>query len=146
MNRDTARAALLQAAILKELAAADDHTREELRAELAPGDRVAVPDLGFVQMTQPRKGWRVADYTALNAWIETNCPEAIVSVTQVSPAFVSSLLKSGEYVTSDGEVLTPDGIGAVEGQPTLRVSPTDAAHEQARVILGRLDVAAIEAD
>ena len=136
--RDTARRALMEAAILKELAARNEVTREDLRtADLEPGDKLNVSDLGYVQVTNPKPTLKVVDWTALTKWIEDNAPDVgIITRTEVSSYFVAQLLKSGEWINADGEVLTPDGIGLVQGAPTLRVAPSDAAHAAARELLG----------
>jgi hypothetical protein len=134
--RDDARRALLEAAILRELSAAADNTRESLSGEMEAGDRITVADLGYALVTKPRKTWRVVDHGAFAKWVETHAPEQIITVTQVSPGFMRRMCDVGEYVNADGEVLTPDGIGAVTGTPQLRIAPTDAAHELARSWLG----------
>lgn len=136
--RDVARRALLEAAILKELAERNEVTREDLRAaDLEPGDKLNVGDLGYVQVTNPKPTMKVVDWTALTKWIEDNAPDVgLITKVEVSSYFVAHLLKAGEWVNGDGEVLVPDGIGLVQGQPTLRVAPSDAAHEAARELLG----------
>lgn len=137
--RDVARRALLEAAILKELTEANAATRDELTAAgMEPGDKVSAGDLGYVQITSPKPVLKVVDWTALTKWIENNAPDqGIITEVKVSAHFVAQLIKAdGEYVTSDGEVLQADGLGLMASQPTLRVVPSDAAHEAARELLG----------
>lgn len=135
--RDIGRRALLEAAVLKELAELNDETRQQLKeAGLEPGDRVKVGALGHVQMTDPQPSLRVVDWTAFTKWVEDHAPEAFIHKVELSSAFVAQLLKAGEYITAEGEVLIPDGIGTVAGTPQLRVAPSDVAHEMARGFIG----------
>lgn len=142
MSKELARVAIMEAAILKELGAANDHTRQALGEILEPGDRMAVTvdghDLGYVQRTKPRKVWKVQEWGEFTRWVEQHAPDQIVTTTQVSPAFIQRLLSVGEYITAEGEVLIPDGLGASETTSQLRVSPSDDAHELARSILNRV--------
>ena len=72
-------------------------------------------DLGMVYMTKPTTSVRVVDQAAFLAWVSEHAPGAIVTrtVTEVSPAWVKSILAKG--CTDDGEV--PDGLGEVTGKP-----------------------------
>lgn len=137
--RDIARRALLESAILRELTAANEDTRHELAADLEPGDRVTVGDLGAVQVTKPRRGWAVVDWPALTRWVERHAPDALLTVTtlKVNPAFIAAVVAAGGEWTDPqtGEILTPDGMGITGGSPQLRVNPSDAATEAARVLL-----------
>lgn len=135
-DRALARRALLESAILKELAEANADTRAQF--DLEPGDRVAVEGLGYVQVTKPKPSLLVVDWPAFTRWVETYAPERIITTTTIDPGLISVVTRTGEYVNPDGEVLVPDGVGTVPGTPQLRVSPTDAAHELARGLLGRL--------
>ena len=137
--RDVARRALLEAAILKELTEANAATRDELsQSGMEPGDKVSAGDLGYVQITSPKPVWKVVDLAALTKWIEDNAPDmGIITRVEINRHFVAQLVKAGgEFVTADGEVLQADGLGLVSGQPTLRVVPSDQAHEAARQLLG----------
>ena len=139
-DRSLARRALLESAILKELDALNADTRAALSSSgLEPGDRVTVADLGHVLMTNPKPTRRVVDWPALIAWVEQHAPEQIIQPPpQIAPGFIAALTKTGEYISADGEVLVPDGIGTVAGQPRLTVSPSDQATDVARGLLGRM--------
>ena len=144
---ELARRAVLEASILGELADANDNTRRALYEALRAGERVPVTvdghALGHALVTNPQETWKVQDWSALTRWVEANVPDRMVTkvttTTEVDPAYVAQLLRnSGEHVTDDGEVLYPDGIGASKGTPRLTVNPTDAAHEVARTLIGRM--------
>lgn len=139
-TRDLAWRAILEAAILRELATANEDTRAELAAQIEPGDRVTVGDLGAVQVTKPRRGWAVVDWPALTHWAEQRgIPGAILTVTttKLNPAFVAALVKSGGVWTDPetGEDVDVPGMGITGGAPQLRVVASDEATEAARVLL-----------
>jgi hypothetical protein len=131
--------AVLQAAILHVLKDADAETRDELRAVLESGDAVSVDgsDLGRVRRDKPAHRWQIVDPNAYQAWVQKYIPTAVVMVAQVSSAFTSGLLKSGEWVNPEtGEILHPDGLELVESEGRLVVTTTDAATEWAREVVG----------
>ena len=142
-DRDLARRAILESAILKELDALNADTRGALaESGMQPGDRVTVGDLGYVQVTNPRPSRRVVDWAALTRWVEQHAPDQIITTTQISPSFIKAVVASGEYTSpTTGEVLEPDGVGTVPGTPQLRVVPTGVAQEAARALLGALPLA-----
>lgn len=135
-DRDLYRRGLLEKAILDELSTANEQTRDEMRQDMLPGDKVAVPGLGYVQVTVPKPSLQVVDWAAFTAWANEHCPEAFVTQIVMSKPWLAQLLKTGEYIDEAGEVLVPDGVGTVQGTPQLRVVPTDEAHELARGLLG----------
>lgn len=139
--RDLARRAILESAILGELTQANRATREELaEAGMAPGDKLNVPGLGYVQITNPAGSLQVVDWTALTKWIEDNAPDqGLITKVEVSSAFVKHLIsQDGEFTDpGTGECITVPGFGKVAGKPALRVVPSDEAAEVARGILGR---------
>lgn len=137
--RDIAKRALLEAAILGELAEANQQTREQLaEAGMEPGDKVTAGDLGYVQITSPKPALKVVDWSELGKWIEDNAPDqGLVTKVEVSQYFVKKVLADGgQWINADGEVLEVPGLGVVAGASQLRVVPSDAAHETAREILG----------
>lgn len=135
-EREQARILIMQKAILDELSTADEETRGGMREVMLPGDKIAVPGLGYVQMTTPRPSLQVVDWTAFTKWVEDNAPEAFITQVVMSKHWLAELLKAGEYVAEGGVVLVPDGLGVVEGTPQLRVVPSDEAHDRARALLG----------
>lgn len=136
-DRDKARRALLEKAILDELSEANESTREAVREGMVPGDKLQVPGLGYVQMSDPKPSWRVVDEQAFAAWASNHAPEAFIQITVMSTHWRKQVLRDGEYTDPEsGEVLTPDGIGKVAGSPVLSVHPSDAAHELARKFVG----------
>lgn len=135
-TRGVARRALLEKAILDELGTANEQTREEMRQDMLPGDKIAVPDLGYVQVTVPKPSLQVVDWDAFLKWANNNCPDAFVTQVVLSKPWLAQLLKTGEYIDENGVVLAPEGVGIVQGTPQLRVVPSDEAHEVARGLLG----------
>lgn len=99
---------------------------------------VTLPDgakVGTVTLTEPSAGAVVTDPDALDAWIATAYPHAVVHVpahTEVPASFRDSLLKhatvteSGELVDEQGEVMC--GVAwRAGGEPTsMRIAPLTA--------------------
>ena len=136
---DWVRRALGEKAILDAATALNQDTRAALAASMKAGERqpceIDGVDLGMVYMTKPTTSTRVVDPVAFQAWVSEHAPGAIVTrtVTEVSPAWVKSILAKG--CTDDGEV--PDGLAEVTGRPTLTVKPTDHAKALARGLVQR---------
>lgn len=139
-TRDVAKRALIEKAILDELAQAAGCTRDELSAQdLQPGDRVTVDDLGYVLMTNPKPVYKVTDWTALTKWIEDYAADwGLVVQTSVSQAWVKKVLADGGEWTDpeSGEVFQVPGLGMERSAPQLRVAPSEQAAVRARSILG----------
>lgn len=138
---DKARQALLEAAVIKEASKRNGHTRGELNALVKPGERfMADDDLGVVSKTNPKAGWVVTDMDALQKWVAEHAPSNLLTqtttTTYVAPAFLAELQKTGECIVEGGEVVVPDGIEKTKGNPTLRVEPSERAHELAAMWLG----------
>jgi hypothetical protein len=79
---------------------------------------VAGQVIGHVTMTKGRKSARVANETALLAYVKAHHPTEVETLEQIRPAFLKQLLddaqKKGAMVDSDGVVI--DGlIDVVEG-------------------------------
>lgn len=135
-DRAAVTRAVREAAILAALESAHGETRAEL--DLQPGERIKADDgLGSVLRTEPRKVWKVVDAAAFSRWVEEHAPAQIITIRQVRDSFVKQMQRDGEYIDGNGEVLTPDGLGISAAPSQLRVSPSDAAHEAARALLGR---------
>lgn len=144
-DRDLARRAVLESAVLDVLSEAYDETRVALRSGMQEGDRLKITaddgtDLGQVYVTSPKGGGAyIYDFSALMLWVEKHCPEYLVTTTTVSTTFRDRLLRAGgEWLDeATGEVLTPDGMGT-KPRPTgsLTVKPTEAATDVARRLLG----------
>ena len=136
---DLVRRALAEKAILDAATALNQDTRTSLSASMKAGERqpceIDGVDLGMVYMTKPTTSARVVDQEAFMAWVAEHAPGAIVTrtVTEVSPAWVKSILAKG--CTDDGEV--PDGLGEVTGKPILTVKPTEQARALARGLVQR---------
>ena len=136
---DLVRRALGEKAILDAATALNQDTRTSLATSMKAGERqpceIDGVDLGMVYMTKPTTSVRVVDQAAFQAWVSEHAPGAIVTrtVTEVSPAWVKSILAKG--CTDDGEV--PDGLAEVTGRPTLTVKPTDHAKALARGLVQR---------
>lgn len=121
----------------------------EARSQLGllPGERkAAVVDgavLGHVTMAKGRKTARVANETALLAWVKAHHPDEIEMVPateRVQPGFMKRLLddaaKKGAHLDSDGVVI--DGlIEVVEGQPYPISKPAEDADITIAALLGR---------
>ena len=144
MSGDMYRAAVLRKAILAELSAADDEARDDLRADLNPGDKRAVWDggtkLGYVQMTEPKGSWTVIDWAAFGRWVEENVPDAIVVTQAINQVWQARVLRTGKAEVVDpetGEVreVTPAGVVLSTPAPQLRVAPTDECKARAVAIL-----------
>lgn len=147
-TRDLARQLILETAIVGELDAAKDDTRQALRSLMAEGDRLKVRDddgteLGQVYVTEPkRSGSYVYDWSALLLWVEAHCPQYVVHpAPTVSSNFVARLVRAGgEWLDeATGELVPVDGMGTKPvAAGSLTVKPTDAAAELARGLLGAI--------
>lgn len=140
-ERQRAKELAVEAAILKELSEANGAKRDEVAELLQPGDRVSAGEFGYVQVTDPKPALQVVDWEALTKWIEDNAPDVGLRTTvQIAPGFVSHLIKEGGEWTdpATGEVVQVPGLGLVRGKPVLRVVASDAAHETARALLGKV--------
>lgn len=114
------RLAVLKA-IRERIDSVDAVARDEAKEAFVAGDRVtaALDDgtvVGSVTMTNPRRGWKVADPISFLAWVIENRPSAVVQSVRESDrrAILAAIDKTGEL---------PDGVVEYEGTPTLSVRP-----------------------
>ena len=139
-RRELARRLVLQKSILDRLRDADAEDRSEARVEYQAGDADSVVvdgvEFGRVRRDRGRRSFKIMDYAAFDRWVRENVPSQWVAIEQVHPSFRAAILKTGEYITEDGEVLYPDGVEAFMSEGYLVVSPTDAASEWAARAVG----------
>lgn len=119
----------------------DWETEAKRLLELLPGERkAAVVDgqvLGHVSMAKGRTTARVANETALLAYVKSHHPTEIEVTEQIRPAFLKQLLdnavKRGAFLGADGVVI--DGlIDIVQGDPY----PISKTAEDADIVIAAL--------
>jgi hypothetical protein len=153
-NADLAKEVARREALAAAYAASAKQLREELDrrartayAEQGVGVSWKVPDLGRITLPLSEEAPVISDIEALTKWVRERHPEEIQTVEQVRAAFQTWLLQHVE-ITTDGDVITPDGeivpgmAARSGGQPkslTITVDPgvkrlfaTYAADEVAR--------------
>ena len=148
-DKELAAVVLLQRAVLDELKAVEAQRRDEMAAQMRPGDAIVAHidgdmPLGRVRMDKPRVSARVTDEAAFLAWCRVHAPEQVQTVEMVRPAYREAVLRAKGALPerideATGEVLPearPDGIGLhTASAGVLVVTPSTDARILARVVV-----------
>jgi hypothetical protein len=117
---------------LREQAGASLMVGERVSGALDPTDKDTL--LGFVQLTKPRESVSVTDKEAFTEWVAAVAPSELVEIparTDVRSSFVQAVLAEvkahGGWISPEGELLAPDGVEVVTGQPIITVKATAEA-------------------
>jgi hypothetical protein len=133
-----ARLLVIQKAFKDILSEADAETRAEARVLFDVGDADSVTldghQLGRVRRDKPRQSWRIVDWSAFDASIKADFPEAWQP--SVAKWARDEITRNGCLVRkTTGEIFEPQGIGLVEADGNLVVTTTDAAEDLARQLI-----------
>lgn len=135
MNADTATKIVLLKLLKDTVAELDRQVRAD--ADLDRGDRKAAiiggERVGYVTMTDPKPGWRVADGEAFRAWVRETHPSELYTVEAVRASFEKAIL--AQPITATGEV--PPGLEWSAGNPHVTVTAVKGAADTLRGYLDR---------
>lgn len=113
--------------------------RQELLAEMGPGDRIAArapsgKEVGKVWVSDPKARTVVTDSEAFVRWVQENHPEEVVMIPTVRSSYRDALIKADGIDPTTGEEVP--GMAQTVGTPTLTVSPTEYGRSLAAKFVG----------
>ena len=138
-TRDQARTVLAAQALVDEAGAHVKAERQNLLAEMAPGDRIAVratsgEEVGKVWVSDPKARTVVTDSEAFMRWVQENHPEEVVMIPTIRSSYRDALIKADGIDPTTGEEVP--GMAQTVGTPTLTVKPTEYGRSLAAKIVG----------
>lgn len=138
-TRDQARTVLGAQALVDEAGAHVKAERQNLLAEMAPGDRIAVratsgEEVGKVWVSDPKARTVVTDSEAFVRWVQENHPEEVVMIPTIRSSYRDALIKADGIDPTTGEEVP--GMAQTVGTPTLTVKPTEYGRSLAAKIVG----------
>jgi hypothetical protein len=134
-----ARQLWAESAILAALKDAHAETRDRARSEFDSNDaesvRLGQTVVGRVRRNKESKTWRIADWPAFERWVREHVPHAWIAIPQVDPSFRAAVLKTGEWIDTDGVVHEVDGLAFTVIEGSVVATSTDAGTDWARQVV-----------